>query len=149
MKPHKKNLQILINDVIHDEFHEISPQLQSRLSKAISEVVVQYNTSTAKDFVNAHHELALKYEVNRKYISDFARMVVKNTENLLNIYKENQFAKVEFDQKSNKPVLIYKTKMLKETCEFINALNNMVVEYNSRVMEYNEENIKKEQLSLF
>jgi hypothetical protein len=149
MKSHKKNLELIIRDVIYDNHFEISDQDRYKIAKLVSEEVMKYNSDKYKEFHGFHQELALKYEQNRAFISSFMRMIQKNSEDLIADYKQKHFAKLELDNKTRKPILVYKTSVLKETCDFMNSLNKMVVEYNSKVMLKETEENQREQVKLF
>lgn len=156
MKSYKKNLSIIISDIVEQILISkagnesvITDAVVHKMSKAISEAVQEYNTSFYKDFMAEHQELALKYEQNRTMFTDYINLLKKESEKLLKLYKDKGFVSVEFDNKKRKNILVYKTQMLKETCEFINSLNDIVVQYNSDVMNNKNQDLLSNEMTLF
>jgi hypothetical protein len=149
MQSHKNSLKKLITDTIEADFPEISDKTKLQIARVVAEKTVEHNAKANESFNNAYQEMILNYESNRSYITDYMNMLKHQSEMLIKIYKEKRFVTIEFDAKKGCNQMKYRTEVLKDTCVFMNKINEMVVKYTLEVMKINSENKTKEQIGLF
>lgn len=149
MQSHKNSLKKLISDTIEADFPEISDKIKLQLARVVADKTAEYNSKTNESFNNSYQELIMNYESNRSYITDYMNMLKHHSETLIKIYKEKRFVTIEYDAKKGCNQMKYKTEVLKDTCVFMNKINEMVVKYTLEVMKVKSENKTVEQIGLF
>jgi hypothetical protein len=149
MQYEKKNLKRLINEELFLKHEDLSPQRISRITNDIFDVVQEFNNEVRQDFTESHYKITLDYEQNRKMFGDYINILKDGTETLLKIYKDKKFVEIKLDTKKGKNVMTPKTEVLKQTCEFLNMLNDLVVKYNIEVMKKNIADTPPNQMYLF
>jgi hypothetical protein len=149
MQSHKKNLKNIIVEAIESDFPEIKESTKLKIARIVADKTVDYNSSVNESFNNQHQELILNYEANRSYITDYMNMLKQQSENLIKIYKEKRFVTIEYDAKKGCNQMKYRTEVLKDTCVFMNKINEMVVKYTLDIMKNSRDNKSAEQVGLF
>jgi hypothetical protein len=149
MQTHKKNLKNLIIDTIESNFPDIKESLREKISTLVAEKTVEHNTLTHKSFNNDYQELVLNYENNRAFITEYMNMLRYHSEALIKTYKEKRFVSIEYDVKKGCNQMKYKTEVLKDTCVFMNKINEIVAKYSIEVMKMKPDNKSQEQIALF
>jgi hypothetical protein len=149
MQSHKKNLKNIIVEAIESDFPEIKESTKLKIARIVADKTVDYNSSVNESFNNQHQELILNYEANRSYITDYMNILKQQSENLIKIYKEKRFVTIEYDAKKGCNQMKYRTEVLKDTCVFMNKINEMVVKYTLDIMKNSRDNKSAEQVGLF
>lgn len=148
METNKKNLRIVLLDVLNDNFPELSQAQRERLSSILSAAANNYNIETNKDFHAQYTEISLKYEQSRASFTNYINYLKNMSEKLMKVYRDKGFVKVEYDAAKNKNVMTFRTNVLQETVLYMNGLNDLVIKYHEDVMEQKQEK-SREQHSLF
>lgn len=149
MQSHKKILKNLIIEKLEENFPELRDKTKLDVARLVAETTAEYNSQVNESFNNQYQELIINYESNRSYITDYMNMLKHHSENLIKIYKEKRFVTIEYDAKKGCNQMQYRTEVLKDTCVFMNKINEMVVKYTLEVMKNNKDNKTAEQIGLF
>lgn len=149
MQTDKNILNKLITSCLKAEFPDLPEHIRQKISTRATETFLDYNNQVNKEIMLAYNELCASYEKNRSLHTAQIDYMKKMTEKLIAVYKEKGFVKIEYDSKLAKNVMTYRTTMLQETVQYMNKLNDLVIQYYKDVMKEKKKEFVSMQSSLF
>jgi hypothetical protein len=127
---------------------EMSEVKKKRIADALTIDCLDLYIENNSKMTELYQEKLLEYEQNRKTYGDDILFIQENTNKLLDKLKENGFVSYQFDEKTKQKKLVSRTSVVNDMVNFINILNNRVVNYFVKVYKADDKDTLT-QTSLF
>jgi hypothetical protein len=127
---------------------EMSEVKKKRIADALTIDCLDLYIQNNSKMTELYQEKLLEYEQNRKTYGDDILFIQENTNKLLDKLKENGFVSYQFDEKTKQKKLVSRTSVVNDMVNFINILNNRVVNYFVKVYKADDKDTLT-QTSLF
>ena len=140
-------------DIIEEKCPELTEHQKRKISDELAKFTHEFMLSEKDEVQKGYQDAVLEMEVHRKQFRDHVDFIDKKSKIMLDSFKKQGFFKAEMDTKTNKPVLIGRTRMVDEMVEFMNSLNGSVMDFYKNVYKIEDYKDAKEngltQTSLF
>ncbi len=135
-----KDYRNQIFDLFEERIKELYPELpQSKrrsLASALASTALVVHLEHSKGFAEMHSELSLKYEQNRKQFADHITYIESRAKIFIDHMVTNKFVEINWDAVARKNKMNYKTKLVQHIVEFMNHLNEQVIDYYRKVFTF-------------
>jgi hypothetical protein len=123
-----------------------------KISNDLTLVAHKIVNENVQGFAKDYQENIMELEQHRNMFREHIEFVEKSAKYLLSSFVRQSFLKPETDPKTGKQVLKPRTAMVTDMVDFLNALNNRVMDFYENVYKITDEEAKKQgvnQISLF
>jgi len=110
--------------------HEIR-KLSLFMAEETNSLLGQSNAET----LELYRESTLKLEQHRKAFRDNIDMIQKNTQVLLNVFQKESLVTIRTNPKTKKTELVGRSAVITKMVEFINQLNDLIMDFYENVYE--------------
>jgi hypothetical protein len=135
--------------IFEKEISGLSESVKRKLANELVENCYQVFIHNSEELIKQNSILGKEYENNRKEFRKFIEEVQNASEKLLTLYKTEAFVSKEYDNITGKYYLKPRTNMLKDTVQYFNLLNTLVISFYKNVYKIEQTSIEYPKISLF
>lgn len=135
--------------IFEKEIPGLSESVKRKLANELVENCYQVFIHNSEELIKQNSILGNEYENNRKEFRKFIEEVQNASEKLLTLYKTEAFVSKEYDNITGKYYLKPRTNMLKDTVQYFNLLNTLVISFYKNVYKIEQTSIEYPKISLF
>jgi len=146
-----------LKDQIFDNLLQIlevdMPQLSEATRRKLADKLCQSSydvyKSNSEGIVRQSSEAITELEKHRALFKQYIDVIQKNTNKILDNFKQNGFVTKKYDEYTKKTILKGRTTMVDDMVYFLNDLNDLVVLFYKDVYKVEQTNYDQKQITLF